>query len=946
MLVCRIIAVASIIAGAAAKLTIRSPKTADTLEGVYLVEVAKGVDAESLVRTHLAPAGLKGDDIVGRVSINTDLFTGFSFSVKNNHHEDAIASIPGLKNVFRVARVSAPKPIKPSAVPSTWVPEDIHTLTGVNTVREKLGLTGKGVKVAVIDSGIDYHHEALGGGFGPGYKVAFGYDMVGDDYKGDGVSIPQPDADPLDTCSEESHGTHVAGIVGADALNLKNPEWVSDLPFTGVAPEVTLGAYRVFGCNGGAGNDVIAAAIFKAHEDGADIINMSLGGNPNFNDGPDSIAASRVSAEGSIVFSANGNDGASGIFTGESPGNAALGFGIASFDNVAVPKPYFVYEGAKFEYNPGANNNNWNYTTTYDIVANDLTADETDQQEDGKGAINPAVAGKTALIRWGDSGGSNARCSAAAKAGAVACILYSNSDSVPDIAGSPLIPSLATTHEAGKTILAALRASKAASVAVTNSLVNSKLLTAGTVSDFSSPGLDQELHIKPDLGGIGGQVYSTVSKHVQGLSNLKTPFAIYSGTSMATPYSAGVAALILQAYGRNKPTFDEFRTLLQNTANFAEKYQTGLIDSVAFQGAGLINAYRAATTKTTVYPSRLALNDTQNTQQHYKLTVTNKNTVSVNYSVKHQPAIMVTPFAAGDDTMLGQSDISYTADYATVKFAKNNDRVDALEFTLKAGESKSFNIHFQPPVNATAGLFPIYSGYVVVNGDGDKVASVPYAGMVGRWRDAPVLIKTSANYDNLLQSVLAEPLAAKYNISVAQNATLTTGAFDIKGDFTKPVAEGQVFNVTDSPIFVLPIAATTTRALRVEAVFKGSNWSSLKALGIDRFTQLHIAGQTLVLNPDFVSGELPDLTKVYSATGYPFSRNSYIQDQGVSRPTAFFWQGLVYTNVTDPNAEAVKLPAGKYQIRFAGLKQFGRTSAPVGGNDYDTVLSNSFEIVY
>ena len=63
-------------------------------------------------------------------------------------------------------------------------PELIHALvmTGADIVQNDLGLTGTGVKVAVIDSGIDYHHPDLGGGFGPGYRVVTGYDFVGDRY--------------------------------------------------------------------------------------------------------------------------------------------------------------------------------------------------------------------------------------------------------------------------------------------------------------------------------------------------------------------------------------------------------------------------------------------------------------------------------------------------------------------------------------------------------------------------------------------------------------------------------------------------------------------------------------------------------------------------------------------------------------------------------------------
>lgn len=67
-----------------------------------------------------------------------------------------------------------------------------------------LGIKGKGMKIAIIDSGVDYRHPSLGGGFGPGYKVGFGAQYVSDD---DLLYGP----DPLATCAEGGHGTHVSG---------------------------------------------------------------------------------------------------------------------------------------------------------------------------------------------------------------------------------------------------------------------------------------------------------------------------------------------------------------------------------------------------------------------------------------------------------------------------------------------------------------------------------------------------------------------------------------------------------------------------------------------------------------------------------------------------------------------------------------------------------------
>jgi minor extracellular serine protease Vpr len=150
-------------------------------------------------------------------------------------------------------------------------PELVHALamTGADNAHDA-GYTGEGVKVAVMDTGIDYDNPALGGCFGADCRVTNGHDFVGDRFNASGSGgalIPHPDNDP-DDC--QGHGTHVAGIVGADGT-------VNDVEITGVAPGVTFGAYRVFGCDGSTTADIMLAAMERALADDMDILNMSIG---------------------------------------------------------------------------------------------------------------------------------------------------------------------------------------------------------------------------------------------------------------------------------------------------------------------------------------------------------------------------------------------------------------------------------------------------------------------------------------------------------------------------------------------------------------------------------------------------------------------------------------------------------------------------------------------
>ncbi|KPC75354.1 peptidase S8, partial [Thermoactinomyces vulgaris] len=127
-----------------------------------------------------------------------------------------------------------------------------------------------------------------------------------------------PDADPAD-CG--GHGTHVAGIVGADGK------------VTGVAPDVEFGAYKVFGCSGSTSSEVIMQALEAALEDGMDVVNLSLGQSFQWPGYPTAQAADTLVEEGVTVVASMGNDGEAGVFSGSAPGVGSEVIGVASTDN-------------------------------------------------------------------------------------------------------------------------------------------------------------------------------------------------------------------------------------------------------------------------------------------------------------------------------------------------------------------------------------------------------------------------------------------------------------------------------------------------------------------------------------------------------------------------------------------------------------------------------------
>ena len=179
-----------------------------------------------------------------------------------------------------------------------------------------LPLTGEGVVVAVIDTGVDYYHDDLGGGFGPSYKVIGGYDFY------------NHDSDPMD---DNGHGTHVAGIIAADGDEIK-----------GVAPGAQILAYKTLGSEGqGMMSDVISAIdrAMDPNQDGdtsdrADIISMSLGGAGEATD-PVCLAVARAVEAGIVVVAAAGNDGPQ-IGTVASPGIAPEAITVGAVDDSGV----------------------------------------------------------------------------------------------------------------------------------------------------------------------------------------------------------------------------------------------------------------------------------------------------------------------------------------------------------------------------------------------------------------------------------------------------------------------------------------------------------------------------------------------------------------------------------------------------------------------------------
>ncbi|RYP65345.1 hypothetical protein DL770_009018 [Monosporascus sp. CRB-9-2] len=197
-------------------------------------------------------------------------------------------------------------------------------MTGVDKLHEQ-GVKCNGVRIAVIDTGVNYRHLSLGGGFGPGHKIAFGTNSVVDDY--DSYNDPVPDDGPIATCLDGAH-------VPVKASGLR-----------GVAREATLGMHRVFGCRGEITDDVLIRAMLQAAEEGADLLSISIGSKRRWESLSVYASVTKQIVEGGVaVIVAAGNDGSDGPFALSDPTQLFHAFGVRSVENEIISTMYHAHD--------------------------------------------------------------------------------------------------------------------------------------------------------------------------------------------------------------------------------------------------------------------------------------------------------------------------------------------------------------------------------------------------------------------------------------------------------------------------------------------------------------------------------------------------------------------------------------------------------------------------
>lgn len=423
-------------------------------------------------------------------------------------------------------------------------------------------LTGAGILVAVIDTGVDYTHKDLGGAFGIGNKVVGGYDYVDND------------GDPKDL---DGHGTHVSGIIAADGQ------------FKGIAPKAKILAYRVVGERGNVRTSDVTRAIDRAIRDGARVINLSLG-SPS---GIDILrrVISSAARNGIIIVAAVGNSG---------PTPGSIGSPASQYSAITVGSSFIPLdselrvEGQKDTIQSRAMLGS---RIVNNPISGELVFVKFARPKDVDGID---LTGKIAIAERGTDNPNervffSIKEETVSSKGAIGLVIFNNQPGIFD--GSllhqdnppgyyPQIPVVSTTRELG---LAILEQMKKESVRVSIKIEPKP----EQVADSSSRGPVSSFYAKPDLVAPGIAVISTAPNG---------KYSALSGTSFSAPYVTGTVALMLE---KRNFTKTQLVGMLAATAQPLTNASTTELFSINEQGSGRLDVKNAITSPVTVAPHQI-----------------------------------------------------------------------------------------------------------------------------------------------------------------------------------------------------------------------------------------------------------------------------------------------------------------------------------------------------
>ena len=620
----------------------------------------------------------------------------------------ALSTVPGVRAVYPIAT-------------KRFENAGAAQLTRAAQVWSSLGNTGEGVTVGIVDTGLDYVHTDFGGpgtpaayarqsdavtppaSLYPNEKVVGGYDFVGDAYNADPDSpayspVRHPDNNPMD-CN--GHGSHVAGSaagfgVNADGSTFTGP-YDANVPLStmrvgpGMAPNAQLFALRVFGCDGSTNATALALEYsMDPNQDGLtddhlDVVNLSLGSDYGLADDGDTVIVNRAAELGvSMVLSA-GNAGDT-FDIGGSPGNAPRAISVAAsndgfgvFDGWRIIDPEDFFDA---EIRPGLRSVAFT-TPTPNGVTGELVLPEDGDDTSACTPLDGDYTGKFLIIEAaGFACGSVTKSGNVAAAGATGFVIVADDDLLETgITGSAVIPGILVTASDGAAISEAVADGQSLTIEFGDNLKDAARFSdpaqEDLIASFSSRGVRQANGAKPDVTAPGVNTFSAAT-------GTGTAGVSISGTSMASPTTAGVVALVRSAH----PTWttEEVKAAVMNTADedvYTGANRTGDIYGPNRVGAGRIDALDALNTQVLAYVQDAvgvvsasfgvieATNETTTIKRTIK--VVNKGTTAQTFGVAY-------------DAITEQPGVSYSLNKSSVTVAPGGSTTVVITITVRRSQ--------------------------------------------------------------------------------------------------------------------------------------------------------------------------------------------------------------------------------------------------------------------
>jgi minor extracellular serine protease Vpr len=509
---------------------------------------------------------------------------------------------------------------------------------GADVFHQATGANGEGVKIGIVDDGVDNSNPFLSG---DGFTAPAGFPQGEAQFTSGKVIVARAFPGPgsgaggrlaLDR-SASFHGTHVAGIAAGDAGTCApaGRDHPATCGLSGVAPKAFIGNYRVFNVPTPVGHVAespeIAAAFEQAVIDGMDVINFS-GGGPEADPVNDVLipAVNNVAAAGVVPVIAAGNDGEDfGAGSAGSPGTAQNAISVAAVTNAQVFAPTLsAFDGtgrqvAHVPIQAGANSIPAGWAANDQILVDVTTlVGRSGRHVDSHlcGTSNPNLATDTDLPAHSLDGmialASRGFCTfvskseRAAAAGAVGLVLVDNRPGEANpIPVALAVPGGMISDLDAAQVQAAMAGTGRARIRVGRAYEDVATERSGIVTAFSSRGPTAFGHLlKPDVAAPGAQILSSTLGEFTG----DTPFAVFDGTSMATPHVAGSAALLVQRHPSWTP--QQVKSALVATAGpaWADTARTQEAP-VTLEGGGLVSVPRADDPQLFTDPASLSFGD-------------------------------------------------------------------------------------------------------------------------------------------------------------------------------------------------------------------------------------------------------------------------------------------------------------------------------------------------